>query len=147
MIVFVTWSNSYNRMVWVPKLKNNVYLRLLFGKVTPLKKTTVFISISILVAHWDFYRQALWMKHWGHSCLKRTLLWSTSDFISKLNLGKIQKTHHKLLVKTVKQYIDKSGKRRFHGTKALKATEFLTWLGCAFICCFGSSLIIPSKND
>ena len=71
------------------------------------------------------------MKLWGHACLKRTLLWSTSDFISKLNLGKIQKIHHKSLVQTVKKYIDKSGKRRFHGTKALKATEFLSWLGCA----------------
>ena len=75
---------------------------------------------------WGLYKQALWMKHWGHMCLKRTLLWSTSPKISKLNLGPIQKGQHKSLVKTAEKYKDKQGKDRYKGTgKALKGTQFL----------------------
>ena len=72
------------------------------------------------------YKQALWMKHYGHMCLKRTLLWSTSPVIGRLDLGPIQKSKHKSLVKTAEKYKDKSGKTRYKGTGAvLKGTQFL----------------------
>ena len=71
------------------------------------------------------YRQALWMKLYGHACLKRTLLWSTSPLISMMDLGKIQKQKHRSLVTTAKKYLDKNGKKRYHGTRALERTEFL----------------------
>lgn len=58
------------------------------------------------------YRQALWMKLWGHMCLKRTLLWSTSWKIQCLDLGPIQKACHKSLVATTVKYIDGSGANR-----------------------------------
>lgn len=69
------------------------------------------------------FRQALWMKLWGHPCLKRTFLWSTSRVISVLDLGKIVKTRHQSLIKTTRKYIGKDGKTKYHGTKALKSTE------------------------
>ena len=72
-----------------------------------------------------FYRQAMWMKLWGHWCLKRTLLWSTSPLIRSLDLGKIEKGKHKSLVKTAIQYVDGSGKRRYKGSRALKGSQLL----------------------
>lgn len=72
------------------------------------------------------YRQALWMKHYGHMCLKRTLLWSTSAAIACMDLGPVVKGQHKSLVKTAQKYQDKSGRTRYKGTgSALKGTQFL----------------------
>ena len=72
------------------------------------------------------FKQSLWMKHYGHLCLKRTLLWSTSRAIQYLDLGPIQKTKHRSLVKTAVKYKDKSGKTRYKGAgSALKGTQFL----------------------
>lgn len=65
------------------------------------------------------------MKLWGHMCLKRTLLWSTSWKIQCLDLGPIQKACHKSLVATTVKYIDGSGANRYKGSKALKSTQSL----------------------
>ena len=74
------------------------------------------------------YRQAMWMKHFGHACLKRTLLWSISEAVQYLDLGPITKNHHKYMVKTAIKYQDKSGKRRYKGAgKDFKRTQFPVW--------------------
>lgn len=88
-----------------------------------------YIPIRLLVHRFrasGLFRQALWMKHYGHMCLKRTLLWSTSPTIAQLDLGPIQKGIHKSLVKTADKYQDRNGKTRYKGTgKVLKGTQFL----------------------
>lgn len=74
------------------------------------------------------YRQAMWMKHFGHACLKRTLLWSTSEAVKYLDLGPIKKNQHKSEVKTAHKYQDRSGKTRYKGAgKDLKGTQFPGW--------------------
>lgn len=74
-----------------------------------------------------FFRKAFWMKHFGHMCLKRTLLWSTAWAIGKFDMGPIKKGTHKSLVKTAAKYVDKMGKTRYKGTgKDLKNTQLLS---------------------
>ena len=63
------------------------------------------------------------MKLWGHSCLKRTFLWSTSFAVSELSLGKIRKKIHKSTVAVTKRYKNKSGEDKWCGNKKLKATQ------------------------
>lgn len=67
------------------------------------------------------------MKHFGHMCLKRTLVWSTSRAISVLDLGPIKKGKHKSLVQTAIKYKDKSGRDRYKGNGSqLKNTQPLS---------------------
>ena len=74
------------------------------------------------------YRQAFWMKHYGHMCLKRTLVWSISPAILLLDLGPVIKGIHKSEVKTALKYIDKSGKTRYKGNgKTLKGTQSFSY--------------------
>lgn len=74
------------------------------------------------------YRQSLWMKLYGHMCLKRTLLWSTSPWIRTFDLGKIQKSKHRSLLKTAEKYRDRNGVLRYKGSRNLKGTEFPGWI-------------------
>ena len=76
-----------------------------------------------------FWRQAFWMKLWGHDTFKRTKVWSTSFPIYKLNLGKLDTTKHRNEVATTRKYM-KDGKKRFVGTRGLKSTQ---WLRCIYI--------------
>ena len=80
-------------------------------------------SISLVALGQVIYRQALWMKLHGHMCLKRTLLWSTSPAIRILDLGRVQKSKHKSLVKTAWKYKDANGVQRYKGSKNLKSKE------------------------
>ena len=87
---------------------------------------TLAPSVPECILASGMFRQALWMKHFGHTYLKLTLLWSTSKAISLLDLGKIQKGVRKSEVKTAEKYQDKSGKWRYKGTgKVLKNTQLL----------------------
>ena len=63
------------------------------------------------------------MKHFGHKCLKRTLLWSSAPCINLVNLGPLPKGQHKSDVAVTKKYRDKNGKLRYHGLPALKGTQ------------------------
>lgn len=94
-----------------------------------------------LIAASGMFRQALWMKHFGHLCLKRTLLWSLSPAIRYLDLGPIRKGQHKSMVQTAIKYQDRSGKTRYKGAGAtLKNTQFLVcnWLFKVFSSLFYS---------
>lgn len=68
------------------------------------------------------------MKLHGHMCLKRTLLWSTSPAIRVLDLGRVQKSKHKSLVKTALKYKDANGVQRYKGSRELKGTQFLGFI-------------------
>ena len=84
------------------------------------------------------YRQAFWMKHYGHMCLKRTLVWSISPAILLLDLGPVIKGIHKSEVKTALKYIDKSGKTRYKGNgKTLKGTQSFSYNRESVLDCFG----------
>ena len=80
------------------------------------------------------------MKHYGHMCLKRTLVWSTASAISLLDLGPIKKGVHKSLVRTAQKYIDSKGKVRYKGAgKVLKNTQPLDFslIHCLGVWMFG----------
>ena len=52
-------------------------------------------------------------------------------WIRALDLGPIRKRQHKSLVKTAHPYVDKSGKKRYQGSKELRSTQFLAIICCA----------------
>ena len=88
----------------------------------------LIFEMSVHVGNQEIYRQALWMKLYGHECLKRTLLWSTSRAVALLNLGAISKLKHKSNVRTARKYRDKKGVARYHGLPTLKGTQFLRYV-------------------
>ena len=71
------------------------------------------------------WRQCFYMKDWGHDCCKKTLLWSTSKSVGRFYRGPLPKGSHRSAVRTVIKYVDKNGKVRYKGTKALKTTQLL----------------------
>ena len=68
-----------------------------------------------------------WMASYGADTPKRHVCYSNSVQIKKLDKGRLQgwKRRSGKKVKTVEHYRDSTGKRRWKGTKALRATEFL----------------------
>ena len=68
-----------------------------------------------------------WMASYGADTPKRHVCYSNSVQIKKLDKGRLQgwKLRSGKKVKTVEHYRDSTGKRRWKGTKALRATEFL----------------------
>ena len=71
------------------------------------------------------YRTSFWMKHFNTKTPKRTSLWSWSWGVSVFDLGKLKKNQMKSVIKTAVAYWDSKGRRRWKGTKALKATQIL----------------------
>ena len=67
------------------------------------------------------------MASYGADTPKRHVCYSNSVQIKKLDKGRLQgwKRRSGKKVKTVEHYRDSTGKRRWKGTKALRATEFL----------------------
>lgn len=87
------------------------------------------------------------MKHYGHMCLKRTLVWSTSKAVSLLGLGPVVKGVHRSLVKTAVKYQDRDGNTRYKGNgKTLKGTEPFSYksLGWDML---GGTLIGPMASN
>ena len=76
-------------------------------------------------SHAKVWRQALWLKLFGHTNLKRTLLWSTVRGVPKFSLGNNKKKVHKSERPTTRQYVDKRGKKRYQGSEHLRATQIL----------------------
>ena len=78
------------------------------------------------------HRTAWWMLHYGGPTPKRHVAWSNSPHISFLDLGKLRgwaKRKRELEAKgngpqpLVHKYFDKSGKRRYKGSRSLKSSE------------------------
>ena len=67
------------------------------------------------------------MMHYGSVTPKRSKGFSNNRFVLNYNLGRLKKSSAKVPEdrKTIKKYVDKSGKQRFVGTKALKQTQNL----------------------
>lgn len=72
------------------------------------------------------------MALYGGPTPKRHVAFSNSATVAKLNLGKLEGWQKKVKqdeaagiqrVKTVRKYIDKNGKPRYHGSEGLKASE------------------------
>ena len=77
------------------------------------------------------YRCNFWMCFYNSKTPKRTSLWSNSKYIQRFWLGKLTKKGREYLkrkhgdFKTVIKYTDKSGRKRFHGSKQLRSTQNL----------------------
>lgn len=77
------------------------------------------------------------MYHYGSKTPKRTILWSSSPSIGMFWTHKLKRVEYLKKVKQdpshpqpTKQYIDSEGRKRYHGTSALKQTECGAQLLC-----------------
>ena len=71
------------------------------------------------------YRVAMWMRLWGASSPKRTILVSNGKAVKLLCTGKLDRKLNPTELQTTTKYRDGEGKLRYHGTKALKSTQSL----------------------
>lgn len=77
------------------------------------------------------YRCNFWMLFFKSPSPKRTSLWSSSSQIKRFWLGKLTKKireDHKKQnpdFATVIKYVDKAGRKRYHGSKQLRSTQTL----------------------
>ena len=78
----------------------------------------------LLFINYQVYSQAFWMMCYGSPTPKRTKVYSNSRQIGGLDIGKKPKAVPQ--VKLVKKYVDKNGKQRCVGLKALKMSQFHT---------------------
>ena len=68
---------------------------------------------------------SFWRLHFGSGSPKRTRVWSNSWEIRRLDLGPVSKAMIAACeIKTVKKYVDGSGKSRFSGSSSLKGTQY-----------------------
>ena len=96
-------------------------------------KTCSFHGIPVSnILHWglcacssEVFRCGWWMSRYGAGSPKRQYAWSNGSAIKRLDVG-WKKMKNK--VQTVRHYIDKQGKKRYHGTKALSCTESLSYV-------------------
>ena len=66
-----------------------------------------------------------WMMHYGHSSPKRSKGWSNCRTILDLNLGRLSRKAMKKSSKPLAVgYIDAKGRRRWHGSKHMKNSQF-----------------------
>ena len=70
------------------------------------------------------YKQPIWLRKFGHIIPKRTLLWSNSALIRKLDWGKLHQSERGG-DSGVRTYIDAKGRKRVVGSAKLKATQLL----------------------
>ena len=85
-------------------------------------------SAASYILHWvscasEVFRCGWWMSRYGAGSPKRQYAWSNGSAIKRLDIGW---KRMKNKIETVRQYMDKQGKKRWHGTKALSHTESLS---------------------
>ena len=68
------------------------------------------------------YKQAIWMKKYGHHIPKRTLLYSNSPLIRVLDYGRLRKSERGG-DSGVRKTTDRKGRTRVQGTKKIKETQ------------------------
>ena len=71
----------------------------------------------------EVFKISLWMRLWGGTSPKRTVLVGNSALIRNLGTSKLIKKLHPSSVQTAITYVDAAGRKRFKGTKALKGTQ------------------------
>ena len=99
----------------------------------PTAYTMHIIKLAVLFPlPTQVFKISFWMAFFNHPSPKRTCCWSTRPEIRGFWLGKLtkqareaQKKKHPNF-KTCIKYIDKQGKKRFHGSKQLKSSGSLS---------------------
>ena len=92
---------------------------------------TKYIYCGPLPCPVQVFRASFWMAFFNSPSPKRTCVWSTRPEIRRFWLGRLtQKVKDKMKqkfpgFKTTVQYLDKSGRKRYHGSKQLKQTQKL----------------------
>ena len=71
------------------------------------------------------FRLAFWLKRWGHSCPKRTVIWSTSPTIQAFFSGRMRKMALTSTVRTSIKYKNRDGRSCWKGSPELKSTQLL----------------------
>ena len=87
---------------------------------SPLTQTVMLYTPSS--AYPKVFKQSFWMRGWGSSTAKRTTLWANSSavrFFSTTKKAKGKKSSKKL----ADIYYDASGRKRYKGNKALRASQ------------------------
>ena len=85
-------------------------------------------SMGSFASHlWQVYEASWYMLHYGASSPKRHVMFSNSPHISKLWVSRLVgwKKSNNAGAKPCRTYHDRSGKKRFVGTRFLKGTETL----------------------
>ncbi len=70
-----------------------------------------------------FY-QTFWMRAFNHPTPKRTIVFSPSALVKKLDRGALKRSQLQAEIQTTDQYVSKEGKKRFKGNSNLKGTQF-----------------------
>ena len=71
----------------------------------------------------EVFKLAMWMRLWGGTSPKRTVLVGNSALIGNLSTAKLVKKLHPSTVQTAVTYVDSAGCQRYKGTPALKSTQ------------------------
>ena len=66
-----------------------------------------------------------WMRKFGHPALKRTMVLSNLNWVGRFDRGPLTRAERESALPTCEHYVDKSGRRRYHGGEALKKSELL----------------------
>ena len=75
------------------------------------------------------YRIRFWMRHYGAPSMKPTQIIVNQAILRGLDLGPVPQRRKKGSRRTTKRYLDGHGKRRYVGTKDLKASQNLSPIG------------------
>ena len=87
------------------------------------------VKINYISTCTQVFRCNFWMCFFDSKSPKRTSVWSNRSFIKKFWLGKLsKKIRQDLKLKypdfyTTVKYVDKKGKKRYHGSRQLKSTQ------------------------
>ena len=65
------------------------------------------------------------MKAFGSATAKRTIVYSNSAGIGKLDAGPMKKAELQSEIQTTTRYVSKDGRKRFCGNENLKSTQVL----------------------
>ena len=79
--------------------------------------------VSYAVDRSKVFKTSFWMRKHLAATWKRTWVWSTSERIRALDLGRLLPTERETKVKTTVRKRDKDGKMKWQGSRALKGTQ------------------------
>ena len=109
--------------------------RSMVHRTTTVKYAAVASSHSVALANGSqvdrqVYASTWWMGLYGGASPKRQIAWSNARTVRCLDLGvlcaKLRKKLSNTTQKTSRSYINKQGKKGFHGTAFLKSSQKLT---------------------
>lgn len=86
------------------------------------------------------------MKHHGAATSKRTMILSSTPRIGALDGGKLATKGRSSKVKLALGYVDRSGKKRWHGTSALKGSQLLAKILWMYSACSGVFKLVRQER-